>query len=54
MLMGFVTRAQGLADATLLAVKTGNPHGAFTLLRAYFENAAAILYVTRKPNQLAQ
>ncbi|MFD8102873.1 hypothetical protein ACFV24_25375 [Nocardia fluminea] len=49
-LMGFVARAQGFAEATACAIAANNPYAAFTLLRSYFENAAAILYVTEKPD----
>jgi hypothetical protein len=34
------------------AIKADNPYAAFTLLRSYAENAAAILYVTDKPETL--
>jgi hypothetical protein len=49
---GFLARAQGLHEAAVAAITADNPYAAFTLLRAYAENAAAILYVTDHPGQL--
>lgn len=47
---GFVARAQGLHEGSVQMIEAGNPHAAFTLLRAYAENAAAILYAMDHPN----
>jgi hypothetical protein len=49
---GLLARAQGLHEGTVAATDAGNPHAAFTLLRAYAENTAAILYVKDHPAQL--
>lgn len=49
---GFLARAQGLHEAVVAAIKADNPYAAFTLLRPYAENAAAILYMTDKPETL--
>jgi hypothetical protein len=46
---GFVARAQCLHEASVQAIDAGNPHAAFTLLRAYAENAAAVLYAKDHP-----
>lgn len=51
---GFLARAQGLHEGAVAAIKAENPYAAFTLLRAYAENAAAILYLTDKPDLLDQ
>lgn len=49
---GFVARAQGLHEAAVAAIEADNPYAAFTLLRAYSENAAAILYLIDHPTTL--
>jgi hypothetical protein len=49
---GFLARAQGLHEGAVAAISAGNPYAAFTLLRSYAENAAAILYVSDHPAQL--
>jgi hypothetical protein len=46
---GFMASAQAFHESAIAAIDAGNPHAAFTLLRAYAENAAAILYVKDKP-----
>jgi hypothetical protein len=46
---GFMARAQAFHEAAIAAIDAGNPHAAFTLLRAYAENAAALLYAKDKP-----
>ena len=46
---GFLARAQGFHEGTVAAIGADNPYTAFTLLRAYAENAAAILYVKDHP-----
>jgi len=51
---GLRARAQGMHGGTVAALQSDNPHAAFTLLRAYAENAAAILYLKDKPEQLEQ
>jgi hypothetical protein len=52
LVMGLAARAVGLHDGAVNAVETDNPFTAYTLLRSYAENAAAILYATDKPEQL--
>lgn len=49
---GFLARAQGLHEGAVAAINADNPYAAFTLLRAYAENAAAILYVKDYPAEL--
>lgn len=52
LLGGLVTRGIGLHDATCSALEADNPFAAFTLLRAYAENAAALLYAVEHPNKI--
>jgi hypothetical protein len=49
---GFVARAQCLHEAATQMIEAENPHAAFTLLRAYAENTAAILYAKDHPNRV--
>jgi len=49
---GFVARAQGLHEGSVAAISANNPYATFTLLRAYSENAAAILYLKDHPTKL--
>jgi hypothetical protein len=49
---GFLARAQGLHEGAVAAIASDNPYAAFPLLRAYAENAAAVLYVKDHPTQL--
>jgi hypothetical protein len=49
---GFLAHAQGLHEGAVAAISADNPYAAFTLLRAYAENAAAILHVKDHPVQL--
>jgi len=49
---GFVARAQCLHEAATQMIEAENPHSAFTLLRPYAENAAAILYAKDHPNRV--
>jgi hypothetical protein len=49
---GFLARAQGFHEGTVAAIGADNPYAAFTLLRAYAENAAGILYVKDHPTEL--
>jgi hypothetical protein len=49
---GFLARAQGLHEGATSACSAENPHATFTLLRAYAENAAAILYAKDKPREV--
>lgn len=49
---GFLARAQGFHEGTVAAIGADNPYTAFTLLRAYAENTAAILYVKDHPAEL--
>ena len=49
---GFLARAQGLHEGVVAGISSDNPYAAFTLLRAYAENAAAILYAKDHPAEL--
>lgn len=49
---GLTARAQGLHEGAIAAIEAGNPYAAFTLLRSYSENAAAILYLMDHPTML--
>jgi len=49
---GFLARAQGFHEGAVAAISANNPYAAFTLLRAYAENVAAILYVIDHPAEL--
>lgn len=49
---GFLARAQGFHEGAVAAISTDNPYAAFTLLRAYAENAAAITYAKDHPADL--
>ncbi|MET7769094.1 hypothetical protein [Nocardia sp. NPDC005366] len=51
-LLGFVARAQGFGKGVITGIATNNPYVAFTLIRSYFENTAAMLYVIDKPKEL--
>lgn len=48
----FMTRAQGFHEAAADAIRSDNPFAAFTLLRAYAENAAALIWLHRFPERL--
>jgi hypothetical protein len=50
LLSGLVTRGIGLHDAAIAALDADNPFAAFTLIRSYAENAAAVLYADDHPN----
>jgi hypothetical protein len=50
--MGLVARAQSLHKGITHAIRGQNPHVAFTLLRAYAENAAAISYIGDYPESV--
>lgn len=52
LLGGLITRGIGLHDAAIAALESDNPFAAFTLLRSYAENAAALLYVIDHPNKV--
>lgn len=52
LVMGLATRAAGLHDGAVLALENDNPFAAYTTLRSYAENAAALLYATDHPRQL--
>jgi predicted RNase H-like HicB family nuclease len=49
---GFLARAQGFHEGTVAAIDADNPYAAFTVLRAYSENTATILYVKDHPAEL--
>jgi hypothetical protein len=52
LVMGLATRAAGLHDGIVHALETDNPFAAYTMLRSYAENAAAVLYAIGHPKQL--
>ena len=52
--MSLLTRAQSFHDGTVHALTTDNPFAAFTLLRAYAENAAMLVWLIEKPNDLVR
>ncbi|MEV6364898.1 hypothetical protein [Nocardia asteroides] len=54
LLMGLATRTTGLHDGAVHALETDDPGVAFTLLRAYAENAAALLYAADHPNKVSR
>lgn len=49
----FIALAQCLHEAAIQMTEAENSHAAFTLLRAYAENMAAILYAKDHPNLAA-
>lgn len=51
-LLSMVTRAQGYHGASIAAVREDNPYAAFTLVRCFAENAAALLWMMEKPGDL--
>lgn len=51
---GFLARAQGIHEGTVAAIEQDNPYAALPLLRAYSENAAAILYLSDHPRLLTR
>jgi hypothetical protein len=53
-LLSMVTRAQGYHSAALSAVRDDNPYAAFTLVRCFAENAAALLWMMEKPGDLGR
>jgi hypothetical protein len=52
LLSGLVTRGIGLHDAAIAALDADNPFAAFTVIRSYAENAAAVLYAADHPNKV--
>jgi len=52
LLSGLVTRGIGLHNAAVAALEADNPFAAFTLIRSYAENAAAVLYAADHPNKV--
>lgn len=52
--MGLIARAQSLHQGITHAIREQNPHVAFTLLRAYAENAAAISYLGDHPKEVSR
>lgn len=52
LVMGLASRAAGLHDGAVHALGADNPLVAYTLLRSYVENAAAVLYAKDHPAQL--
>lgn len=53
-LMSFINRAASLHAGVVSAVKSQNPHAAFTLLRAYLELVVLVRYVDRHPEYLEE
>lgn len=49
---GLVTRGIGLHDAATAALEADNPFAAFTVIRSYAENAAALLYALDHPDKI--
>lgn len=52
LLLGLAARGIGLHDASVHALETDNPFAAFTLIRAYAENAATFMYAIDKPDTI--
>jgi hypothetical protein len=52
LLLGLAARGLGLHDASVHSLETDNPFAAFTLIRAYAENAATFMYAIDKPNAI--
>lgn len=52
LLGGLATRGIGLHDGAIAALETDNPFAAFTLIRSYAENAAALLYARDHPHKV--
>jgi hypothetical protein len=52
LLLGLTARAEGLHSAAMQALEADNPYAAFTLIRAYTENAAAVLYAIGHPGKI--
>jgi hypothetical protein len=53
-LAGMLARAQGFHQGATAAIEADNPYAAFTLLRSYAENAAALTYLIDKPQQIGR
>lgn len=51
---GLLARAQGFHEGTVAAIEADNPYAAFTLLRAYAENVAALFYLRDKPQSVSK
>jgi hypothetical protein len=51
---GLLARAQGFHEGAVAAITADNPYAAFTLLRAYAENVAALLYLKDKPQTVSK
>lgn len=51
-LFSLLTRAQAFHDGALDAVKSDNPFAAFTLIRSYAENAAVLVRLLDRPDDL--
>jgi hypothetical protein len=49
---GLVTRGIGLHDGAIAALEADNPFAAFTVIRSYAENAAALLYAVDHPDKI--
>jgi hypothetical protein len=52
LLLGLAARGLGLHDGAVHGLETDNPFAAFTLTRAYAENAATFLYAIDKPETI--
>ena len=52
MLYSMLTRAQAFHHGALEAIRSSNGYAAFTLIRAYSENAAALVWLRDKPHDL--
>jgi hypothetical protein len=51
---GLLARAQGFHEGAVAAIEADNPYAAFTLLRAYAENVAALFYLRDKPQTISK
>lgn len=51
-LLSLFTRAQAFHEGALAMVRADNPFGTFTLIRSYAENAAMLVWLLEKPNDI--
>jgi hypothetical protein len=51
-LLSLLTRAQAFHDGVIGALEADNPFATMTLLRSYAENAALLVWLDEKPNEL--
>lgn len=53
-LLAIVTRAQAFHDSALASISDDNPWAAYALIRSYAENAAVLLWMLEKPDDLGR